>query len=204
MAGIQEKQTTIMNAELRPVLRIPDWESKKDQIKFTIENVGNGIAENPEVLVHLLCYNSFGKKEYCPRCPVEKNQLVTVQDETPAILSPTDGNSQHTVGTEIYLSSCQNSSLDRAFSEVLSEISAEKDFDNLYYQIEIGYDHSMAELERGHLFLRPRRASLTGPKSFEELHQRSSNISTDFSRFTIDDGYPFRKEGTHYFERSER
>ena len=181
---VQDLQARIMDADNRPILQVDRCEGSGDNILFEMKNIGNGIIIKPAVVAHILLYNESPDEpsEYIGNPPNERNYL-RAEDGTKAYITANEGQKIEAV-TQVYMTSDNSSDLDRTFSEVLETIRDRQSFDQLYYQLEISYEHLMEgeNSERGRLFLEPKR---------EELDDR-------FSKFTKSNQYFFKDPDTYY------
>ncbi len=194
--AIQDKQTDIMDAELRPVLEVKDVSARGDFLEVVIRNIGNGIARDLSSVIHVLVYNSdTGEKHYFST-PVNKNRLRT---EYSSVAQMPPSGEQLEVKTEIYLRSEENQQLDREFDETVQDFIERNDdigYDQMYCQVELEYDHLMTEGPKSK-YLAPFRAPIPDDLNVETVLNNKQPIEGDFTRFTEDENYGFENPGEY-------
>ncbi len=192
--GIQDTQTQIMDAQLRPVVEVQDISATDDRLEVKLKNMGNGIARNLRVSVHILCYNSnTGSNFYCP----PSNRADKLESKYGSIGQLPAGESTN-LTAQIHTRSITNPDLDRLLGASLSSLVSQTDggYDQTYYQIEIRYDQHMTEGPES-TFLPPARAPLGSQPDMESLLINGESVRGEFSFYADQDEYGFQPPGDH-------
>jgi len=196
-ADLQERQTKVMDGELRPVLEVKDIGAMGDGITLELDNIGNGIARNLGIVVHVLCYNSDTDERVYFDHPNNRNQLRnldgSISDLPPMREDPVELN------TAVHVQSKVNQGLDRRLGPAISDYLEDSDieFDQAYFQIEIVFDHLMSQ-PPGSKFLLPLRAPIDGQVTTEKLLENSNPVRGKFSTYTDSKEYGFQSPGDHF------
>lgn len=195
-AELQERQTEVMDGELRPVLEVKNVEAMGDGISIKLDNIGNGIAQNLGIIVHVLCYNSDTDETVYFDSPNTRNQL---RDSDGAIANLPSTRHPVELNTAVHVQSKVNSGLDRRLGPEISDYldNSDTNFDQAYLQIEIVFDHLMSQ-PLGSKFLLPTRAPIDGQVNIEKLLDNSKTVRGKFSTYTESEKYGFRSPGVHF------
>lgn len=195
-ADLQERQTNIMDSEQRPVIEVHRITAEGDTVTLELDNIGNGIARNLGVVFHVVCYNSDTEERAYLSPPNSRNQLKNERGSI-ADLPPAREDLAE-LSTNVHVQSNLNPGLDRRLSPAIAERldDSKTDFDQIYYQIEIVFDHLMSSSSQsGSKFLLPARVPINGQIDAEKLIENRNPVRGNFSTYTESEEYGFEPRG---------
>lgn len=193
--NLQKRQQELMETNHEPLLQVLNVDSYSEFIWPKMRNVGNGPTKNMQVVMHFYAENEnleISTEESTLTHSADSDAVNLSAEEAAEVGSLSPGETGKLAG-EVRTPRLKSDKPD-PMGYLMSDF-ADKDISEVFYQIEIMYDHLVPTKDTGRHFLKIRELDVRPELSVNSVIKNGEK--TDNGEI-IDEADNFRKPGTYY------